>query len=240
MSQSIPDRNVISRRRARRASAPGSIESANEETGFSWGSILILAVVVALVAAAGFALDRALQVQPVGAFARCSTAARLGPHSFAKPPRMCIDTTRNYVAKVVTTKGEFNISMIAAAAPLTVNNFIVLSVNGFYNGLTFHRAEDYVVQGGDPLGDGRGGPGYALEPESNATPWSTNSVGMARNPDGSINGSQFFILKTEWPAPGPGSLAFNQFGAVLTGGDVLPSLTPGDRIVSISVTVVAK
>lgn len=240
MSQSLPDRNVISRRRARRAAPAGSSEAPTEAARIAWGSILILAVVVALVAGAGVALDRALAVQPAGAFARCSTAARLAPHAFAAPPRQCIDTSRTYIAKVVTTKGEFDISMIASAAPATVNNFIVLSVNGFYNGLTFHRAEDYVVQGGDPLGDGRGGPGYALRPESNSTPWSTNSVGMARNPDGSISGSQFFILKSEWPAPGPGSLAFNQFGAVLTGGDVLPSLKPGDRIVSISVTVAAK
>jgi len=93
--------------------------------------------------------------------------------------------------------------MPAAKAPQTVNNFVVLAVNGYYTGLTFHRVDTYFVQGGDPQGDGRGGPGYTLPDETNDLPWTTNAVGMARDAGGPVNGSQFFLLKTGLAGNGP-------------------------------------
>ncbi|MDQ6918751.1 MAG: peptidylprolyl isomerase [Candidatus Dormibacteraeota bacterium] len=127
--------------------------------------------------------------------------------------------------------------MVAAKAPKTVNNFIVLAVNGYYNGLALHRVESWVVQGGDPQGDGRGGPGYTLPEETNDLPWTANAVGMARNPSDGINGSQFFILKTDWPFPGPGTTTFNNFATVLGGTQILSTLKSSDRITSIAVTI---
>jgi cyclophilin family peptidyl-prolyl cis-trans isomerase len=237
MSQSLPERQVISRRRARRAPAPTPTEGAPEPLAISWGSLLAFAIVLALVIGAGYALGRATAVEPTGAFAKCKTAARTGPHTFAGPPKMCIDTSKTYLAKLSTTAGEIDIAMPAEKAPQTVNNFVVLAVNGYYTGLTFHRSETWVVQGGDPQGDGRGGPGYTLPDEPNDQPWTTDAVGMARNPGGAINGSQFFILKTDWPGTGPGTTAFNHFGTVLGGTQIAAAIKPGDRILSIAISV---
>ena len=237
MSQSLPERQVISRRRARRAPAPAPTAGAPEQQAVSWGSLLAFAVVLALVIGAGYALGRAIAVQPTGAFAKCKTAARTGPHTFAGPPRWCIDISKTYLAKISTTAGEIDLVMPATEAPQTVNNFVVLAVNGYYTGLTFHRVETWVVQGGDPQGDGRGGPGYTLPDEPNSQPWTADAVGMARNPAGEVNGSQFFILKTDWPAPGPGDTAFNHFGTVLGGTQIISALKPGDRILSIAISV---
>ncbi|HEY8812256.1 MAG TPA: peptidylprolyl isomerase [Candidatus Dormibacteraeota bacterium] len=237
MSQSLPERQVISRRRARRAPAPAPAEGAPEQLPISWGSLLAFAIVVALVIGAGYALGRAIAVQPTGAFANCKTAAKTGPHTFAGPPRMCIDTSKTYLAKLSTTAGEIDIAMPAAKAPQTVNNFVVLAVNGYYTGLTFHRVDTYFVQGGDPQGDGHGGPGYTLPDETNDLPWTTNAVGMARDAGGPVNGSQFFLLKTDWPGTGPGDTAFNNFGTVLGGTQIVTAIKAGDRILSIAITV---
>lgn len=237
MSQSLPERQVISRRRARRAPAPAPTAGAPEQVAISWGSLLAFAIILALVIGAGYALGRAIVVQPTGAFAKCATAARTGAHTFAGPPKMCIDTSKTYLAKLSTTAGEIDLAMPAAKAPQTVNNFIVLAVNGYYTGLTFHRVESWVVQGGDPQGDGRGGPGYTLTDEANDQPWTANAVGMARNSGDGINGSQFFILKTDWPGTGPGTTPFNHFGTVLGGTQIISAIKPSDRILSIAISV---
>ena len=237
MSQSLPERQVISRRRARRAPAPAPAAGAPETTRVPWGSLLAVAVILALVVGVGLALGRATAVLPTGAFLKCITAARTGPHTFAAPPAMCIDTSKTYIAKLNTTAGEIDIVMPAAKAPRTVNNFIVLAVNGYYTGLTYHRSVSWVVQGGDPQGDGTGGPGYTLPDEPNDQPWTADAVGMARNPGGGVNGSQFFILKTDWPSPTPGNVAFNHFGTVLGGTQIISALKPGDRILTIAISV---
>ncbi len=237
MSQSLPERQVISRRRGRRAPAPAPAEGAPEQLAVSWGSLLAFAVILALVIGAGYALGRAIAVKPSGAFAKCTTAAQTGPHTYAGPPKMCIDTSKTYLAKLSTTAGEIDLALPAAKAPQTVNNFVVLAVNGYYTGLTMHRAESWVVQGGDPLGDGRGGPGYTLPDEPNDLPWTANAVGMARNAGGAINGSQFFMLKTDWPPPGPGTTVFNNFGTVLGGTQIISAVKPGDRILSITISI---
>jgi cyclophilin family peptidyl-prolyl cis-trans isomerase len=238
MSQSFSERQTTPRRRARRAPAPAPDASQPEQrVPVSWGSLAGLAVIVALVIGAGYALGRAIVVQPTGALSKCHTSTALGPHTFTGVPPMCINTKKTYLAKINTTAGVVDIVMVAANAPVTVNNFVVLASNGYYTGLTFHRVADWVVQGGDPLGDGRGGPGYSLPAEPNSQPWAVDSVGMARNPDGTINGSQFFILKTTWPGVGPGSTVFNNFATVLGGTQIVSTIKAGDRILSVSISV---
>src|SRR5439155_641990 len=83
-------------------------------------------------------------------------------------------------------QGTVVIQLAPEVAPVTVNNFVVLAIHGFYNGLNFWKAEDWVVQGGDPRGDGRGGPGYNLPDETTVTPWGLGAVGMARVPGGAV------------------------------------------------------
>ncbi|HVD02124.1 MAG TPA: peptidylprolyl isomerase [Candidatus Dormibacteraeota bacterium] len=237
MSQSLPDRHVISRRRSRRAPAPPAATAQEPAPPIPWAALVGLALIVAVVAGAGYTLGRVMAVQPTGAFKNCRTATQLGPHTFTGVPKLCIDTTKTYVAKVNTSAGEIDIVMLAAEAPVTVNNFIVLAVNGYYTGLPFHRVSSTVVQGGDPLGDGRGGPGYTLPPEPNAGQWTAGAVGMARDPDGRINGSQFFMLVTDWPNGGPGDTVFNHFGTVLGGSQILSQLKAGDRILGVSISI---
>jgi cyclophilin family peptidyl-prolyl cis-trans isomerase len=237
MSQSLPERQVISRRRARRGPAPAPAAGAPDAVGIPWGSLVGLAVIVALVVGAGYVLGRAIAVQPSGAFAKCTTAARTGPHTFAGPPKMCINISKTYLAKLSTTAGEIDIAMPAAKAPQSVNNFVVLAVNGYYTGLTFNRVQSPFVQGGDPQGDGTGGPGYTLPDERNDQPWTANAVGMARNPGGAVNGSQFFILSTDWPEAQTSTVAFNHFGTILGGTQIITAIKPGDRILSIAISV---
>ena len=92
------------------------------------------------------------------------------------------------------------------------------------------------MQGGDPRGDGRGGPGYSLPDETTTTPWGLGAVGMARVPGGAVNGSQFFIQKGEWPAPGP-TADYNRFGTVTSGMDKASVLTASDTIISVTIKV---
>ncbi|GAC1656788.1 MAG: peptidylprolyl isomerase [Candidatus Dormibacteraceae bacterium] len=196
-----------------------------------------MAVVIALFIAAGAAIGSAIQVRPSGVLAGCRTASRLGPHLFSGAPAMCINQSKTYIAKVNTTHGRIDIAMPAKDAPKTVNNFVVLAANGYFNGLTFWKVQDWNVQGGDPLGNGRGGPGYSLPDERNNTTWGQGSVGMARPPEGPVNGSQFFILKTQWPGAGPGEGVYNHFGTVLGGVELVNTIVAGDRILSIDLSV---
>jgi cyclophilin family peptidyl-prolyl cis-trans isomerase len=112
----------------------------------------------------------------------------------------------------------------------------VLAIHGYYNGLAFWHVESWVVQGGDPRGDGRGGPGYNLPDETTTTPWGQGAVGMARVPGGQVNGSQFFIQKGAWPGSGPDA-AYNRFGTVTGGMDKILGLTAQDTITSITIKV---
>jgi cyclophilin family peptidyl-prolyl cis-trans isomerase len=120
---------------------------------------------------------------------------------YTKVPEMQIDVNKTYVAKFETNKGNFDITLFAKDAPKTVNNFVVLSRDGFYDGLTFHRViKDFMIQGGDPEGTGTGGPGYKFEDEFNAHKLVRGTLAMA-NSGANTNGSQFFIVtkeSTDW------------------------------------------
>jgi peptidyl-prolyl cis-trans isomerase B (cyclophilin B) len=117
--------------------------------------------------------------------------------SYAEAPPLSIDPAKRYTATVQTSCGSFTIQLDAASAPQTVNSFAFLANQGFYDGLDFHRvAKDFVIQGGDPRGDGSGGPGYTLPDEPPPNGYQKGSVAMASSgPD--TSGSQFFIVTSD-------------------------------------------
>jgi cyclophilin family peptidyl-prolyl cis-trans isomerase len=199
-------------------------------------AIAISALVVALVIGAGAGIDWATGPRPAPAFAACHTATQLAPGLYSGPPSMCIDPKATYDGTMHTTKGDVSFVFLTSQAPQTVNNFIVLAENGYFNGQSFWRSEDWIVQSGDPLNNGRGGPGYTLPPEAptSSDRWVPGSLGMARFPDGTISGSQFFILKSQWPGGNPG-LPYNHFATVTLGFEVVSQLTSSDRILSVEV-----
>ena len=152
------------------------------------------------------------------------------------PPPTVIDSSKKYSATVHTTRGDFVISFVdPKIAPQTVNNFVYLSQNHFYDGLTFHRVEPgFVVQGGDPLGNGTGGPAYKLPDESNPSKWPRGTAGMASSPAG-VSGSQFFITIGDAPFLATGGV-YNHFGQISSGMDVVDKIQKGDKMTSIDIT----
>jgi len=136
---------------------------------------------------------------------------------------MCIDPDATYRATVLTTLGSFTIELDASGAPETVNNFVVLARNHFYDGVIFHRViADFMIQGGDPEGTGMGGPGYEFDDElPDAGQYEMYSVAMANaGPD--TNGSQFFVIS------GPDGVAlspdYSLFGKVVDGTEVIDAI----------------
>jgi peptidyl-prolyl cis-trans isomerase B (cyclophilin B) len=112
-------------------------------------------------------------------------------------PGMGIDTSKQYTAALHTTEGDVTIALDATQAPKTVNSFVYLACKGFYNGTTFHRiVTDFVDQGGDPKGDGTGGPGYTLPDEPPKNGYTAGSVAMANSGAGTT-GSQFFLVVSD-------------------------------------------
>ena len=124
------------------------------------------------------------------------------PNRYSAPPAMVIDPKKKYSARIHTNKGVIELDLFADRAPITVNNFVFLARDGFYNGLPFHRViNDFMIQGGCPNGDGRGGPGYRWddEPAALRINHEVGSLSMA-NAGPNTNGSQFFIthIVTDW------------------------------------------
>jgi cyclophilin family peptidyl-prolyl cis-trans isomerase len=227
------------RQAARRAAATVEVDEADLPEAWRqrpWTPVLIVAVLIAAVLGTGFVVDRALAPQIPAPLAGCKTSVQIAPHQFIGRQPICINPKSTYVATVNTTQGPIVIQLHPEIAPATVNNFIVLAIHGYYDGLTFWKAEDWVVQGGDPRGDGRGGPGYNLLDEPSTMPWGLYAVGMARVPGGAVNGSQFFLEKAPWPDPGP-TAVYNRFGTVTSGMDKAQQLQAGDTIKSITIKV---
>jgi cyclophilin family peptidyl-prolyl cis-trans isomerase len=176
----------------------------------------------------------------------CPAADNSSPRTttFAKAPPMCIDPAKTYTATVSTSKGDFAMSFDTAAAPNTVNNFIVLARYHFYDGVAFHRIiPGFVVQGGDATGPspGAGGPGYTINDElpTGAAPfYPLQSVAMA-NSGPNTNGSQFFIVTGDQGVSLPAS--YTRFASVTTGFDVVQQIeavgTAGDGTPTEVVTI---
>ncbi len=155
------------------------------------------------------------------------------------PPPLTIDPTQKYLATIKTAKGDIVVELNAQAAPQTVNNFIYLAQNGFYDGLTFHRVEPgFVIQGGDPLGNGTGGPGYDIPPEIKL-PHVDGAIAMARlgGPPESTpsSGSQFYITIGAQPNLDNN---YTVFGVTIRGQDVVRAIRVGDVIQRIDITTV--
>ena len=146
---------------------------------------------------------------------------------WSKPPEMIIDSKKKYSATISTDKGDMVIELFADKTPKTVNNFVFLAREGFYDGTIFHRViADFMVQGGDPTGTGRGGPGYRFADEFHPSLKHTKPgiLSMANAGPGT-NGSQFFIthVATPWL---DGKHAV--FGQITSGIEVLMSIPPRD------------
>lgn len=134
------------------------------------------------------------------------------------------ESLQNKKAVIQTAKGIIQVE-IFPETKVASSNFIILAANGFYDGLTFHRVEDWVVQGGDPLGDGTGGPGYTFPDEPVIREYKKGIVAMA-NAGPNTNGSQFFILKTDYSL----EPKYTIFGTVISGMEVVEKITAGDTI----------
>jgi len=151
------------------------------------------------------------------------------------PPAMQIDANKKYSAAVETNRGTIEIDLFAKEAPKTVNNFVFLAREGFYDGVSFHRViSNFMIQGGDPTGSGRGGPGYKFEDETRGNPHrhGTGSLSMA-NAGPNTNGSQFFI--THAPQPHLDG-KHTVFGQVAKGQDVVNAIRQGDKMLSVTIT----
>jgi peptidyl-prolyl cis-trans isomerase B (cyclophilin B) len=151
------------------------------------------------------------------------------PKQYAAPPAMTIDPKKKYSAKLDTSKGVIECDLFAKDAPKTVNNFVFLAREGFYDGTVFHRViADFMVQGGDPTASGSGGPGYRFEDETRGNPnkHKVGSLSMA-NAGPNTNGSQFFIthIATDW-LDGKHTV----FGEVTSGQDVVNKIKQGDQL----------
>lgn len=146
---------------------------------------------------------------------------------WAKPPAMEIDPKKQYTATLETEKGKIVIQLFADKAPETVNNFVFLARQGYYDGTIFHRViKDFMAQGGDPTGTGRGGPGYKFKDEFHPTlRHDKPGILSMANAGPGTNGSQFFI--THVPTPWLDN-KHSIFGSVTEGMDVLLSIPPRD------------
>jgi cyclophilin family peptidyl-prolyl cis-trans isomerase len=154
--------------------------------------------------------------------------------AMAKPPAMEIDTNTIYTVTLGTPKGTDRDGPRPALAPNSVNHFVVLARQGFYTGLTFHRVvPGFVIQGGDPEGSGRGGPGYRWNDEPVKAEYTVGAVAMA-NAGPNTNGSQFFICIDDCTRKL--DKLYNLFGYVTQGVDVAQAIGVGDTIDTVEVT----
>jgi peptidyl-prolyl cis-trans isomerase B (cyclophilin B) len=153
---------------------------------------------------------------------------------WAAPPEMQIDADQKYSIAIETNRGTINVELDPKHAPQTVNNFVFLAKQGFYDGVTFHRViDDFMIQTGDPTGTGRGGPGYRFADECKGNPLKHERgvISMA-NAGPNTNGSQFFI--THVPTPHLDG-RHTVFGKVTSGLDVVDAIQQGDVMVSVTV-----
>ena len=219
-------------------------EPASTATASRWWWVGIVAVSLFLGAAAlGCSAGPGKPVAPASTTTeKESTSMPTNPadrnNMYSAPPEMQIDPGKTYVATISTVKGDIVVQLDANAAPLTVNNFVFLAEQGFYDGLTFHRVEPgFVIQGGDPTGTGGGGPGYTV-PAEIQLPHVEGAIAMARrgdevNPERASSGSQFYITLAPTPFLDGG---YTAFGQVIEGMEVVQSIAIGDVIEKITIT----
>jgi len=168
----------------------------------------------------------------LGSYHVCVASTGMEIMKYSAPPTMQLDTSKQYTAAIKTAKGDLILELFAADVPLTVNNFVFLARDGFYNGTTFHRViPGFMAQGGDPTGTGAGGPGYKFADEFTGHTHVTGALSMA-NAGPNTNGSQFFITY----APQPHLDEHHSvFGQLKKGMEVLKMLNNGDVIEQIDI-----
>lgn len=167
-----------------------------------------------------------------------ATPTPVAKATFSEPTAATIDPAKKYTASIKTAKGEI-VAELFTDAPLSITNFQQLADGKFYDGLTFHRVEPgFVIQGGDPVGNGTGGPGYTIPAEikhkhlKGALAWAR--TGDAVNPKRRSSGSQFYITLEATPFL---DNQYTVFGQVTTGMDVVEKITPGDKILNVVIAV---
>lgn len=151
------------------------------------------------------------------------------------PPEMQINTDKTLKVKIETTQGDIDLEVYPQHAPKTVNNFVFLASEGFYDGVVFHRViSNFMIQGGDPTGTGSGGPGYKFEDEVNNNPLKHEQgvISMA-NAGPNTNGSQFFITHSPQPHLNGNHTVF---GKVVKGQNVVDAVQQGDKIVHLTIS----
>jgi cyclophilin family peptidyl-prolyl cis-trans isomerase len=149
-----------------------------------------------------------------------------GPKTYSSAPPMTIDVNKKYFATIKMDIGDIKLELYPQDAPQHVNNFVFLSREGFYDGVTFHRViPGFVAQAGDPTGTGSGGPGYTIPDEVNSRKFLDGTLGMAKTPAPNSAGSQWFIDYAPQPNLDGG---YTVFGQVVEGRDVLDRITPRD------------
>ena len=164
------------------------------------------------------------------------------PKQYPNPPAMVIDPSKRYTATIETTAGTMVAELYPGDAPNTVNNFVFLARDGFYDGVIFHRTiPGFMIQGGDPTGTGRGGPGYRFADEPVRRRYTRGTLAMANaGPD--TNGSQFFVMHADYGLP-PN---YTIFGKLTSGEEVVDAIAaaptgaqdrPHDPVSITSVTI---
>src|SRR6266536_3875944 len=153
---------------------------------------------------------------------------------YSAPPSMTIDPNKQYTATFKTSRGEIVCDLFTKDAPKTVNNFVFLAREKYYDGTVFHRVlANFMIQGGDPTGTGGGGPGYQFEDELDNNPHEhqVGSLSMA-NAGPNTNGSQFFIthIATDWL-----NGKHTVFGQVRSGQDVVNAIQAGDELIGVTI-----
>ncbi len=144
---------------------------------------------------------------------------------YASPPEMIIDPAKSYTATIETSAGTMTAELFAAEAPRTVNNFVFLAREGFYDDVIFHRViSGFMIQGGDPTGTGRGGPGYQFKNEDVGRPYLRGTLAMA-NAGRDTNGSQFFVMHADYPLPPD----YTIFGRISAGDEVIDSIADAPK-----------
>jgi cyclophilin family peptidyl-prolyl cis-trans isomerase len=198
------------------------------------GSVILIAALAAL--SCGGGNSAAVTTLPT------ATGAKV--MSWKTPPAMQIDVNKKYTATIQTEKGDLVLELFAKDVPRTVNNFVFLATQGFYDGTTFHRViPGFMAQGGDPTGTGSGNPGYYINNEVTSHKHVAGALSMA-NAGPNTNGCQFFIT---YAAASWLDGSYSVFGQLVKGMDVLQKLTPrdqdknptftGDKIIKVTITV---
>jgi len=157
------------------------------------------------------------------------------PKNYSAPPPVTIDAKKKYTATFTTSRGEIVCELHAKDKPITVNNFVFLARDKFYDGINFHRViPNFMIQGGCPQGTGTGGPGYRFDDEIKGKPnvHKVGALSMANAGPGT-NGSQFFITHVETGYLDP---KHTVFGQVIKGQDVVNAIKQGDKILSVTIT----